>query len=402
MKCEWIETTISDFSDINPKETLIKGQLAKKIGMEKLQPFCRDITSFDVEPFSGGAKFRNGDTVMARITPCLENGKTSKVNILEDGEVAFGSTEYIVFRAKEGVSDPDFLYYLICSPYVREIAIKSMVGSSGRQRVQQDVVANTKITVPEIKEQRIIGSYLKMFDDQIALHKKANALLDEQARALYDAWFVRYIPFDGVCPKDWDETELGRIAEIKTASFNPTKNPGIIVEHYSIPSYDDKHYPVFEDSSNIKSNKYVLNRNSLLISKLNPETKRIWRPLVLTEMAVCSTEFIVFESKKRSHKDYLYSIMNSDAFSNYLCSHVTGSTGSRQRAIPKETLKLDIVLPSERVIEDFCRLVTPLYDLIDKNLIEIEQLTQARNQLLPKLISGQLDLSEVCDMSERM
>ena len=94
-------------------------------------------------------------------------------------------------------------------------------------------------------------------------------------------------------------------------------------------------------------------------------------------------------------KDFLYSIMNSDAFSNYLCSHVTGSTGSRQRAIPKETLKLDIVLPPEKVIEEFCKLVTPLYDLIDKNLIEIEHLTQARNQLLTKLVSGQLDLTKV-------
>ena len=388
MRCEW-------------KETIAKGQLAKKIGMEKLQPFCRDISSFDVEPFTGGAKFRNGDTVMARITPCLENGKTSKVNILDENEVAFGSTEYIVFRAKEGVSDPDFLYYLICSPYVREIAIKSMVGSSGRQRVQQDVVANTKIQVPDIEVQRVIGSYLKMFDDQIALHKKANSLLDEQTRAIYDAWFVSFIPFGGVRPKDWEETVLGKIAEIKTTSFNPQKNPDVIVEHYSIPSYDDKHYPVFEDSSNIKSNKYILNHNSLLISKLNPDTKRIWRPLILTEMAVCSTEFIVFESRKREQKDFLYSIMNSESFSNYLCSHVTGSTGSRQRAIPKETLKLDIIFPPEQIIEDFCKLVTPLYDLIDKNLIEIEQLTQARNQLLTKLISGQLEIAEGSGVPER-
>lgn len=314
MKCEWTETTLGEFSEINPKESIPKGQLAKKIGMEKLLPFCRDVVSFDFEPFSGGAKFRNNDTIMARITPCLENGKTSKINILDDGEVGFGSTEYIVFRAKKGVSDPDFLYYLICSQRIREIAIKSMVGSSGRQRVQQDVVAGTKIIVPTIKEQETIGAYLKMFDDQIALNKRANTLLEEQARSLYDAWFVNYVPFGGSCPGEWDKASLDRIAEIKTTSFNPQKNPGIIVEHYSIPAFDDRHYPVFENSSNIKSNKYVLNHNSLLISKLNPTTKRIWRPLVLTERAVCSTEFIVFECKLKKHKDFLYSIMNSDAY----------------------------------------------------------------------------------------
>ena len=75
------------------------------------------------------------------VSTCLENGKTAKVDILDDGEVGFGSTEYIVFRAIEGVSDPDYIYYLVCSPLVRDPAIKSMVGSSGRQRVQTNVLA---------------------------------------------------------------------------------------------------------------------------------------------------------------------------------------------------------------------------------------------------------------------
>lgn len=131
---------LSEIALFNPTETLKKGTLAKKVGMDKLQSFCRDIPDYEIAEFSGGTKFRNGDTIMARITPCLENGKTAKVNILDKEEVGFGSTEYIVFRAIDGVSDEDYLYYLVCSPIVRDIAIKSMVGSSGRQRVQTDVV----------------------------------------------------------------------------------------------------------------------------------------------------------------------------------------------------------------------------------------------------------------------
>ena len=111
---------------------------------------------------------------MARITPCLENGKTAKVNILENGEVGFGSTEFIVFRAKEGVSDEDFLYYLICSPLVREPAIKSMVGSSGRQRVQTDVVQALELDVPNLDIQRKIGAVLRSLDEKIALNTKIN------------------------------------------------------------------------------------------------------------------------------------------------------------------------------------------------------------------------------------
>jgi len=110
---EWKEYKLADFVEMNPTESLKKGSLAKKIGMDLLQPFTRAVSSYTIEPYSGGTKFRNGDTIMARITPCLENGKTAMVSILEKEEVGFGSTEYIVFRARENVSDPFFVYYLI-------------------------------------------------------------------------------------------------------------------------------------------------------------------------------------------------------------------------------------------------------------------------------------------------
>ncbi len=171
MKSDWTYKRISDIAFINPKESIKRGQLAKKIAMDKLQPFTRDVSEFELEAFSGGSKFRNGDTIMARITPCLENGKTAKVGILEDGEIGFGSTEYIVFRAKEN-TDEDFLYYLITSPAVREPAIKSMVGSSGRQRVQTDVVENLEIPIPSYEEQKLLGGILRSIDDKIYSTRK--------------------------------------------------------------------------------------------------------------------------------------------------------------------------------------------------------------------------------------
>lgn len=174
MKSDWITKKLSDIAIINPKENIGKGTVAKKIPMDKLQPFCRDIPGFILEEYKGGAKFRNEDTIMARITPCLENGKIAKVTVLDDGEIGFGSTEYIVFRSIQDISDADFLYYLICSQLVRVPAIKSMVGSSGRQRVQTDVIANLDIQVPPIEEQRRIGGVLKAFDDKIALNNVIN------------------------------------------------------------------------------------------------------------------------------------------------------------------------------------------------------------------------------------
>ena len=174
MKSEWKVKKLSEIAEFNPKESIIKGKIAKKIPMEKLQPFCRDIPEFVLEEFKGGTKFRNEDIIMARITPCLENGKIAKVNILDDGEIGFGSTEYIIFRAKEDITDSDFLYYLVCSPIVRKPAIKSMVGSSGRQRVQMDVIQNLNINVPPFEEQKKIGKLLKSIDDKMAVNIKIN------------------------------------------------------------------------------------------------------------------------------------------------------------------------------------------------------------------------------------
>lgn len=222
-----------------------------------------------------------------------------------------------------------------------------------------------------------------------------NENLTEQARAVFQAWFIDYEPFGGEAPSDWRPSTLGQIAEMKTDSWSPTKNPDVVVEHYSIPAFDEQHYPVFEIASGIKSNKYILNSNSVMISKLNPDTKRIWRPMCLSAHPVCSTEFIVYEAKKQEQRDYIYSILDSVPFLNHLCSHTTGSTNSRQRATPKSTLDFTLCLPTDSVIEDFCQIVTPMYDLIASNIVENQSLAKARDSLLPRLMSGELDVSDL-------
>ena len=149
---EWIKA--KDFMIFNPRESVKKGTVIKNVPMDKIEPKTKEIPSYEVTEYKGGVKFRNGDTLMARITPCLENGKISQVSILDYNEIGAGSTEFIVLREKEGVSDKDFIYYLSNSEFFKEPAIKSMVGSSGRQRVQRDVVENLDIYVPSLETQK--------------------------------------------------------------------------------------------------------------------------------------------------------------------------------------------------------------------------------------------------------
>ena len=174
MKCQ-----LGDLITINPKIQLKKGTIAKKIAMDDLIPFTRDIYSFSYSKFNGGTKFQNGDTLLARITPCLENGKTAFVNILKPNEKAFGSTEYFVLRAKESVIDPYYLYYLSITPTFREVAIKSMTGTSGRQRAQREAIESFTFNCPPLEQQKSIAYKLKILDDKIALNKQINANLVE-------------------------------------------------------------------------------------------------------------------------------------------------------------------------------------------------------------------------------
>lgn len=168
----WIKA--KDFMLFNPKESIKKGTVVKNVPMDKIEPKTKEIPSYELTEYKGGVKFRNGDILMARITPCLENGKISQVSILDYNEIGAGSTEFIVLREKEGISDKDFIYYLSNSEYFKEPAIKSMVGSSGRQRVQRDVVENLEIYVPPLETQKKIGKVLSFFDKKISLNKKIN------------------------------------------------------------------------------------------------------------------------------------------------------------------------------------------------------------------------------------
>ena len=268
-------------------------------------------------------------------------------------------------------------------------------GSTGqteinKRRLQDEIVIRFPVS---LEEQRAVGRMLKAIDEKIQNNEEVNDNLTEQARAVFQAWFIDYEPFGGAAPSDWYPSTLGQIAEMKTDSWSPAKNPNVVVEHYSIPAFDEQHYPVFEISSGIKSNKYILNSNSVMISKLNPDTKRIWRPMCLSAYPVCSTEFIVYEAKKQEQRDYIYSILDSVPFLNHLCSHTTGSTNSRQRATPKSTLDFTLCLPPDSVIEDFCQIVTPMYDLIASNIVENQSLAKARDSLLPRLMFGELDVS---------
>uniref|UniRef100_UPI003A8648A7 restriction endonuclease subunit S n=3 Tax=Helicobacteraceae TaxID=72293 RepID=UPI003A8648A7 len=217
-KTTWKRVKLGEVAEINPLESIKKNTLAKKVSMDNLEPFNKKIYSFSMESFKGGSKFKNGDTLLARITPCLENGKTAFVDFLENNEIAFGSTEFIILREKENISDKHFLYYLARSENFRETAIKSMTGSSGRERVQIEVIRDYEFSLPPLETQHKIAEILSSLDDKIDLLHRQNKTLESLSLTLFRHTFI-----DNPKRNAWEEKPLSEIAEIKIGRTPPRK-----------------------------------------------------------------------------------------------------------------------------------------------------------------------------------
>lgn len=271
--------------------------------------------------------------------------------------------------------------------------VQSFNTGSTRGNINAQTFGNMEIPLPDRKQQDYLVSILEPIDEKIKINKQINDNLEQQAQAIYHERFETVSPND--LPSDWRIVTLGEVATISNKSFNPLKEPEILLEHYSIPAFDEVRFPVFELSTSIKSNKFIIDASCFMISKLNPTTKRVWKPYCLTGNAVCSTEFIVYKAKDKTITDFLYSVIDSNSFSDFMCSHVTGSTGSRQRTTPSDTLSYELILPSEDELAEFQSLVSPMYAQIRINAIENDRLKRLRDSLLPKLMSGEIDVSTI-------
>ena len=389
---------LSEIALFNPTETLKKGTLAKKVGMDKLQSFCRDIPDYEIAEFSGGTKFRNGDTIMARITPCLENGKTAKVNILDTEEVGFGSTEYIVFRAIDGVTDEDYLYYLVCSPIVRDIAIKSMVGSSGRQRVQTDVVKGIEVELPTLDEQRKIGSLLKSLDDKIAVNNKINENLEQQIRSLFRVRFtdnpalekMKQVPLSDLCQivtKGTTPTTLGK--PFVKSGINFIKAESILDSH----AVDKSKFAFIDEETNALLKRSVIKAGDIVFTIAGTLGRFALIDKNVLPANTNQAVAIIRADVEKVLPEYIYACFIGEWHNHYYSKRVQQAVQANLSLTTIKSLPIPLLDESEMV--NFTKLIIPLIKMIKQNEIQNETLTSMRDTLLPKLVSGELDVSAV-------
>lgn len=382
---EWKEYKFSDFVDINPSVKISKGVPISFVEMKDLDNSVRYCESSQMKELSGGSRFVNGDTLFARITPCLEKGKICQVRNLKDG-IGFGSTEFHVLRGREGVSDTDFVYYLSRWDEVRVHAEHSLEGSSGRQRVPKEAFDNLYLILPSLDEQHQIASILSSLDDKIDLLNRENATLEAMAETLFRQWFIEDVK------EDWEE---GTISDL--IDFNPTRKlakdtiaPFLEMSNLSTSTYAPTYWYDRAFSSGTK----FQNGDSLL-ARITPclENGKTAYVDFLNEGQIGwgSTEFIIMCSKLGLHPFFSYVVAKYQDFRDYAESCMAGSSG-RQRVDVNNLKNYPISIPETITINTFNESIEFFVSKMHINNKQIRNLIIQRDTLLPKLMSNEISI----------
>lgn len=359
------------------------------LGVSITKQFIPSIANIVGTDLSNYKIVRTGQFAYGPVTS--RNGEKISIALLNTADCIISSS-YTVFEvSKPDELNAEYLMLWFSRPEFDRYARYKSHGSV-REIFDWNELCMAELPVPPIDKQREIVQAYKAITRRIELKKQINDNLLATAQAIYKSWFVDYEPFeldDEGSPVGWIKTTLDKKLTTSTQSVNPQKLQEDYVWHYSIPAYDNEHLPTLDVSSSILSNKYLVPDNAILVSKLNPDTKRIWRTLSCFEDAICSTEFIIFSSKVPSHRAFYYLMFNTKRFIDFLVSNATGSTNSRMRVKPASSLDYEFLCPDNSVIDDFCDRVEPLLVEIEKNTLEIRKL----NELIPIAVAKMMTSS---------
>lgn len=423
---DWQEMPFSEALQINPTVRLDRGSIYPYVDMASVNADSRNAGAIEERVFKGGgSKFQSGDTLMARITPCLENGKIARYQVADHQQVAHGSTEFIVIRGRENVTDNDFAYYLTRWNEVRNYAIGQMTGTSGRQRVPVDSLDHLTVEIPPLTEQRAIARILGTLDDKIELNRRMNETLEAMARALFKSWFVDFEPVRGqdggpvaqrrvvagfpaeqydLFPDRLVDSELGKIPEgwevgvlDDSIELLSGGTPKTSVPDYwggDIPWYTAKDAPNGSDIFAMDTERMITNLG------VENSATRILDVTTTVITARGTVGRLACLGLPMAMNQTCYGIRGALGYPNYFTywnirtavDELQSRThGTIFDTITRHTFKLvEIALPPPNVAQAFEGLVEPVMVQILNNLKESRALAVQRDTLLQKLVSGEV------------
>ena len=408
----------SEIVEINPPRTIKKGTIIKYVSMESVEPRRKHVSKIEYRKYNGGSKFMNNDILFARITPSLEHGKTCVVDFLEEGEVGAGSTEFIVISSRVGKTIPDYVYYLTTSNLVRELSIKSMTGTSGRQRVDSNVFDSIIVPVPPLNEQKAIAKILSDLDSKIELNQKMNKTLESIAQAIFKHWFIDFEfpneegkPYKssggemidselGKIPMGWEVKKLKDVLREIVSGSRPKGGidktlsngiPSIGAENINGLGYYDfsKTKYVTYEFFNTNKKGLVMDRDVLLYKDgAQLGRKTIFGGGFPFVTYMINEHVFILRVEKELSQGYLYFWLDRKDVTEAIKGL---NTNSAQPGLNKEAVgSLRILVPPPQTLLQFDLFISFLLDRIFNNALNTKTISEIRDLLLPKLISGKI------------
>lgn len=404
MSSKWKEVSLDQALDINPSVKMQKGGAYPFVDMQTIEAGNKFVSPMQTREFKGsGSRFVDGDTLMARITPCLENGKISRYRS-KDKTPAHGSTEFIVLRHRDKVTAPEFVYYLTISDQVKPFAIAQMTGSSGRQRVPVDAFKRLTVTLPPLKEQQAIAEILRTLDDKIELNRQRCETLEKTAATLFRSWFV---DFDPVKAKMEGRTPEGMSADLLSLFPDRFEDSelGAIPRGWKIHSFDEiielsygkalkaenrnhGHVPVYGSNGIVGFHDEVLVKGPVVIvgRKGNPGTVTYSHE----DCFPIDTTFYVEIKKSMVGNQFIYFALQRASLEQLAADSAVPGL-NRNAAYTRK-----LVMPSNRkTLDSYNEITAAFFTKIASLQKQISTLTMTRDALLPKLISGELRVEDV-------
>lgn len=322
------------------------------------------------------------DLILAREAP------VGNVAIIRKGQQVCLGQRTVLIRPNKKYVDPDYLVYYLLSPELQHKLLSSANGATV-SHLNMSSIRSLEVQVPEIEVQKRIGAILARIDDKIELNSTINENLEQQAQALFKAWFVDFEPFGGVMPDDW---RMGTLSEICGYSKDKIDIDNLTLDsYYSTENMHPNRQGAVQATTlpTIKQTT-ACKKGDVLISNIRPYFKKI---LYCFSDCGCSTDVLCFVPNKTDYSAFLYCALYADKFFDYM---VAGSKGTKMPRDDKQQIMVyPICIPSAEYIEKFNQAVASMLETVYTNRIEENNLANLRDTLLPKLMNGEIDVSAV-------
>lgn len=304
---------------------------------------------------------------------------------------------------EENTADYRYVFYALLQTRT-DLTVQAF--GAAQQNLNQETIRGFGIPTPPLPIQRKIAAVLSAYDDLIENNTRRVQILEEMVQALYREWFIHFrFPGHehgkmvdsalGPIPEGWSVGSLSGIADLAKQTVVPWKHPHETFAHHSFPAFDRNQMPALELGIDIKSNKNLITKDSILLSKMNPHIPRVWLTATNPHRSIASTEFLVLEPKTEADRGTLYCLSCSDEFQRQYRGLSVGTSTSHQRIKPSDFMSLPVVLPTASCRTEFEKHAAPILQQCQNLRSRNATLRQTRDSLLPKLISGEVAVDDL-------